>query len=120
MPAYKTGKRTQQYSLEFKVKAVLWSHEPHRSVKDVAEALDIHPFMLSRWRKEFREGKYGMASKTPKPEGKLKEQDEVKQLKKRIAELEMENDILKKWQRFQAEERRNGIASSSGTKGKSR
>ncbi|ROQ27672.1 hypothetical protein EDC28_104330 [Gallaecimonas pentaromativorans] len=30
MPAYKTGKRTQQYSLGFKKKAVLWSHEPHR------------------------------------------------------------------------------------------
>ncbi|ROQ30367.1 transposase [Gallaecimonas pentaromativorans] len=65
MPAYKTGKRTQQYSLEFKKKAVLWSHEPHRNVKEVAEALDIHPFMLSRWRKEFREGKYGMANNAP-------------------------------------------------------
>jgi len=54
MPAYKTGKRTQQYSLEFKVKAVLWSHEPRRSSKDVAESLDIHLFMLSRWRKEYR------------------------------------------------------------------
>ena len=26
-------------------------------VKDVAQALDIHPFMLSSWRKEYREGK---------------------------------------------------------------
>jgi transposase-like protein len=26
----------------------------------VAEALDIHPFMLSRWRKEHREGKFAM------------------------------------------------------------
>ncbi|WP_341503186.1 hypothetical protein [Gallaecimonas sp. GXIMD4217] len=52
-----------------------------------------------------------MSNKIPKPEGKLKEQDELKQLKKRIAELEMENDILKKWQRFQAEERRKGIVS---------
>jgi len=25
-------------------------------VKEVAEALDIHPFMLSRWRKEYKEG----------------------------------------------------------------
>ena len=43
MPAYKTGKRTQQYSLEFKKKAVLWSHEPHRSVKKVAKGLYIPP-----------------------------------------------------------------------------
>ena len=82
--------------------------DPQRSVKDVAAALDIHPFMLSRWRKEFREGKYGPmkpTTKPSKPNAKLKEQDELKKLRKRIAELEEENDILKKWQRFQAEER---------------
>ncbi|WP_321346890.1 transposase [Halopseudomonas oceani] len=29
-------------------------------MKGVAEELDIHPFMLSRWRKEFREGIFTM------------------------------------------------------------
>ncbi|MCE8023287.1 transposase [Billgrantia aerodenitrificans] len=53
-----TGKKTQRYSTEFKVKAVEWSHQAHRSVKGVAEALDIYPFMLSRWRKEYREGQF--------------------------------------------------------------
>jgi transposase len=60
-----TGKKTQQYSLEFKVKAVEWCHYAHRSVKGVAEALDIHPFMLSRWRKEHREGKIPLQPKRP-------------------------------------------------------
>ncbi|WP_445157275.1 transposase [Halomonas sp. E14] len=50
MPEMLTGKKTQRYSTESKVKAVEWSHQAHRSVKGVAEALDIHPFMLSRWR----------------------------------------------------------------------
>ena len=109
---YATGKRTHKYTIEFKVKAVRWSHDPARSVKEVALALDIHPFMLSRWRKEYREGKFGMptAKKEPKPEGKLLEQDEIKRLKRRVAELEEENDILKKWRRFQAEERRKNSA----------
>ena len=60
MPKMITGKKTQQYSDEFKVKAVEWSHQAHRSVKSVAEALDIHPMMLSRWRKEYREGRFAM------------------------------------------------------------
>ncbi|WP_413614160.1 transposase [Halomonas sp. M20] len=47
MPEMIMGKKTQQYSTEFKVKAVEWSHQAHRSAKGVAEALDIHPFMLS-------------------------------------------------------------------------
>lgn len=43
MPAIKTGKKTQKYSTECKVKA-----------------LDIHPFMLSRWCEEYREGTFAM------------------------------------------------------------
>ena len=45
-------------------------------------------------------------TKPSEPNAQLKEQDELKKLRKRIAELEEENDILKKWQRFLAEERR--------------
>jgi transposase len=37
-----------------------WSRQAHRSVKSVAEALDIHPFMLSRWRKEYRAEKFAI------------------------------------------------------------
>lgn len=47
MPGMITGKKTQRYSVELKVKVVEWRHQAHRSVKGVAEALDIHPFMLS-------------------------------------------------------------------------
>ncbi|MFL1466753.1 IS3 family transposase [Marinobacter sp. DUT-3] len=99
MPEMITGKKTQQYSTEFKVKAVEWSHQAHRSVKSVAEALDIHPFMLSRWRKEYHEGKFAMkrVKKAPaEAKQKIQEQDEVARLKRRISELQEENDILKK------------------------
>jgi transposase len=57
MPRYNNSKKTYKYSLEFKSKAVQLSHLKGIQVKDVAEALGIHPFMLSRWRKEYREGK---------------------------------------------------------------
>ncbi len=57
MPRIKGPRKVKQYSTEFKVSAVRLSHLPGVQVKDVAEELDIHPFMLSRWRKEMREGK---------------------------------------------------------------
>ncbi len=44
------------YTKEFKVKAVKLSVQEGIQVKQVAEGLGIHPFMLSRWRKEYREG----------------------------------------------------------------
>ena len=53
----KSGPRkTQRYSREFKATAVRISELPDVLIQDVADALDIHPFMLSRWRKLAREG----------------------------------------------------------------
>ncbi len=45
------------YSDDFKATAVKLSSLPEVLIQDVAEALDIHPFMLSRCRKEMREGR---------------------------------------------------------------
>ena len=59
-------KKTQRYSLEFKRTAVRLSQRPGMQVQVVAEALDIHPFMLSRWRKEFREGRLRPSTAGPR------------------------------------------------------
>ena len=53
----KPGPRTTyKYTDKFKATAVKLSELPGVASKDVAESLCIHPFMLSRWRKEVREG----------------------------------------------------------------
>ncbi|WP_084605469.1 transposase [Psychromonas aquimarina] len=56
MPKYNNPRRTWKYSNDFKVNAVQLSFVVGITIKSVAEKLDIHPFMLSRWRKEYREG----------------------------------------------------------------
>jgi transposase-like protein len=33
------------------------SLHPEIQTQDVAHALDIHPFMLSKWKKDYREGR---------------------------------------------------------------
>jgi len=51
------GPRTiGQYSEELKATAVRLSELEGVAVQDFAHALASHPFMLSRWRKEVREG----------------------------------------------------------------
>ena len=45
-------KKVHRYSAEFKLTAVKLSGMRGVQVQTVAKALDIHPFMLSRWRKE--------------------------------------------------------------------
>src|SRR2546421_7174442 len=48
--------KIHRYGTAFKLRAVQMSHQPGVLIKDVAESLCIHPFMLSRWRKEVRDG----------------------------------------------------------------
>ena len=55
-------RKVQRYSLEFKLKTVKLSQLKGVQVQAVAEALEIHPVMLSKWRKEAREGACGAVS----------------------------------------------------------
>jgi transposase len=117
MPRYTQPRRTWHYLNEFKVKAVQLSLLEGVQVKEVAETLDIHPFMLSRWRKEYREGKI-VADKRKKitsMSNDKKEIDRVKRLEAENARLRQENDLLKKWQRYLAEEHQNDLDSSRDT-----
>ena len=59
-------KKVHRYSLEFKLKAVKLSQLKGVDVQAVADALEIHPFMLSRWRKEAREGVWRGRVSVPK------------------------------------------------------
>ena len=121
MPKYTKPRKTWSYSTDFKVKAVELSYQEGLQVKQVAEGLDIHPLMLSRWRKEYRDGKikadgYKRVSvmkdkRTPTAQ----ELTEIEKLKRDIERLTKENDLLKKWQRYLADQHQNDLDSSKST-----
>ena len=88
------------YSDEFKLTAVRLSQQPGVQVKAVAAALEIHPFMLSKWRKDVRDGRLrGQARKAPPP-GPAREIAQLQALERKYAELQEEHDLLKKAIRF--------------------
>ena len=91
-----------RYSLEFKLKAVKLSHLPGVEVQAVAEALDIHPFMLSKWRKEAREGvlRGTVAVKPRIQKAPAREIRRLQALEKAHALLQEEHALLKKAIRF--------------------
>ena len=110
-------KKTQSYTGEFKTKAVQMSLEEGVQVQEVANSLDIHPFMLSRWRKEYREGKI-VPDKRKRIVSVNKEKQQlnkIQKLEKENARLKQENNLLKKWQRYLAEAKANGLDSSTDT-----
>ena len=90
----------RKYSDEFKLTAVRLSQQPGLQVKTVATALEIHPFMLSKWRKDARDGRLrGRAPKAPPP-GPAREIVQLQALEQAHALLQEEHDLLKKAIRF--------------------
>ncbi len=117
MPRATRPKKTHKYSKEFKVKAVQLSHLENVKVKDIAETLDIHPNMLSRWRIEYRQGKIipDKRKKVIKLPQKSAENLHILKLEKDNARLKTENELLKKWQRFLAEQKKENSNLSQHT-----
>ncbi len=89
------------YDDKFKATAVELGALPGVYAKDVAEVLDIHPIMLYRWKKEYRDG--DIMTKPNKGSLDSSTQKELKRLKKIEKEhktLQMEHELLKKSIRF--------------------
>lgn len=119
-------RKVHRYSNEFKITAVRLTDLPGTLIQDVAKALDIHPFMLSRWRKEYREG---ILKGKPHPDlkrvtimvRKVSDQERIQQLEQALQKARLENDLLKKTMRFDVERRRmpspllNGIIKTTAS-----
>lgn len=96
------GVYRRNYTDEFKSQAVRLTQHGGMRVKDVAESLDIHPFMLSRWRKEYREGKIVTDKRKGTGISKKKATEilKIRRLREKVKALEIENDLLKKEEQF--------------------
>ena len=93
-------RKVHRYTDEFKLTAVRLSQQPGIRVQTVAAALEIHPFMLSKWRKDVRDGRLrGRLPQTPRP-GPAREIAQLQRLERQYAELQEEHDLLKKAIRF--------------------
>src|SRR6476661_5666325 len=109
--------KVRQYSLEFKLKAVKLSQLKGVEVQAVADALEIHPFMLSRWRKEARDGVLRgrvSVSKAVKNAPPAREVRRFQALQRAHALLEEEHALLKTLIRFTSA--RKPTSSRSSTK----
>lgn len=96
-----TGRmKKHRYSGEFKVTAVKLANAPDIETKAVAEALNIHPFMLSRWEKEYRERKVKGSAHSHLQELKamgvaVAEEKRIRELEAALKKARIENDLVK-------------------------
>ncbi|MFC5491438.1 transposase [Dokdonella soli] len=116
----KPGPRTTyRYSRDFKATAVRLSQLPGVAVRDVAASLYIHPFMLSRWRKQAREGLI-MTKGVAVDKAVAAELKELRKLKKAYEQLRLEHDLLKKAIAFTSDRKARSSRSSHINKGRTR
>ena len=112
-----TGRmRKHRDSTEFKVTAVKMASSSDMEVQAVAQALGIHPFMLSRWKKEYREGKLQGEAHVGLKEVQdmgvaVAEQTRIRALEAALKKAKIENDLLKKVIQFNLERSRTSSRS---------
>ena len=116
----KPGPRTTyKYSEEFKASAVRLSQLPGVAVQDVADSLYIHPFMLSRWRKQARDGLI-VTKGIDLDRDMAAELRELRKIKKDYERLKMEHELLKKAIEFTSTRKVTSLRSSKPTRSNSR
>jgi len=105
--------RVVEYTIEFKAKVVELTQGLNVQTIDIANILGLHPTMVYRWRQEYREGKLiyepsrrisMTTDKTSKPHSP-DHNKQLKKLKAQNARLKKENELLKKWRRYLAEQK---------------
>jgi transposase len=97
------------FTKEFKEEAVKMVTEGQLTIPEVGRRLSIPKSTLAHWVKIAKEGKLSDIGKREKPV--TEEQMELARLKREIAELKMERDILKKATAYFARESLPGTRS---------
>ena len=116
----KPGPRTTyKYSDNFKATAVRLSQIPGVAVQDVADSLYIHPFMLSRWRKQAREGLI-VTKGVEVDKAIAAELKALRKIKKDYERLQLEHALLKKAIEFTSTQKQTSSPTSSSASRRSR
>lgn len=86
----------REFGSEFKAKVALAALRDDRTLSELSSHFGIHSIQISRWKKEAREGLSGIFSNGRKGKAHSNWEEWVEGLYKKIGELEVENDWLKK------------------------
>lgn len=83
----------RRFSPEFKRESAQLVLDQNYTVIDAANAMNVGLSTMTRWVRQLREERQG---KSPKASPITPEQIEIRELKKKLQRIEMENEILKK------------------------
>jgi transposase len=87
------GKR-KSYSPQFKAKVAIEAIKGEKTISQIASEFNIHPFLVSKWKKQFLENSHKVFSSEGNKEKEL--QKTIDELYKQIGQLKVERDFLSK------------------------
>lgn len=90
---YRCLNEKRNFSAEFKRESAQLVLDQNYTVTAAASAMDVGLSTMTLWVKQLRDERQG---KIPKASPITPEQIEIRELKKKLQRVEMENDILKK------------------------
>jgi transposase-like protein len=86
-------KQKRKFSAAFKAQVAIAALQERESLSELAKKFEVHPNMISQWKREFveRAGEI-FSSKSPEKQA----EHDIEKLYAKIGQLEMERDFLKK------------------------
>ena len=88
-------RKRRNFGPEFRARVALEALREEMTLAELAKKHDVHPNMISNWKKQIIENSQGIFSGKSKTIDRSRE-EEVKDLHAKIGRLIIENDFLKK------------------------
>ena len=107
---FRTTRRRKRYDRQSKASAAKAALSGEMTVKDLSEELGIKDSTLRRWACEYEE--MGDDAFPGNGSPKIDKDHETAKLKKKVEELERENELLKKFRAFSSQDHARGASSS--------
>ncbi|WP_370980200.1 transposase [Agaribacterium sp. ZY112] len=92
----KTKNKYNHYTENFRREAVRRSEGPDTSAAEVARELGIHPGQIYKWRRQYKRLSDKQFNSVNGVDYSKTESEEVRELKRKLKDLEEENEFLKK------------------------
>lgn len=92
----------KRHTAEFKAKVAIEAVKGLRTINEIAAHFEVAPTQVSAWKKQFLEAS-AETFKAPKQKKEYNNQADVDNLYRKIGQLEVENEFLKKkWEHLKS------------------